>query len=167
MTSSGPWWATPLIALVGTVGGVVLTLLVSGRRDARSRFGDRKRVIYADFLGACDELRQLRIWPADQPTAPVIGRIRAQSMHTVLVAHRAVTEALSAAVEAAARLAAVVDEIRSTSTPGYGGAVDERRRPRYTEATAAFDAALNEFVRVARTDIDVRTAYAPPFPANR
>ncbi|GAA2996943.1 hypothetical protein [Actinokineospora diospyrosa] len=169
MTSTGPWWAAPLIAVIGTVSGVVLTLLVSGRRENRSRFGEQRRTVYAEFLSACDELARVVVWPTPRvaqavDTTAVVERIRAAAMHTVLVAHGTVTKRLTAVLAAAEALAGTIEQIRATGKPGHQGAVDEHHRPRHTEASTAFFAALNEFAKAARADIDVRTPFEPVFP---
>ncbi|PWW53161.1 hypothetical protein [Actinokineospora spheciospongiae] len=170
MNSSGPWWVTPVLALVGSIGGVMLTLLVSGKREARSRWGEQKRTIYFDFLAACVELLDVAVWPEDRSaaptdTAPILARIRKESMHSALVAHRDVARRFAAATTAARALATTIEEIRRDSKPGHQGAVDERQQPRYGRATADFSIALNEFTKAARSDINVRTPFEPPFPA--
>jgi hypothetical protein len=157
-----------VIALVGPVIGVMLTLVVSGRRDARSRFGDEKRTVYADFLSACTRLRDTRVWaPGSVPgedTGPVLQQVRGSAMHAVLVAHRDVGRALAAVISAAEQLTTTIEDIRQSSKPGHQGAMDERQRPRYENALSTLSAALNEFTREARRDMNVRTPMADPFP---
>ncbi len=169
MSPSGPWWASPLIALVGSITGVVLTLVTTGRRDARSRFGDDKRAIYVEFLLACVELRDATVWtPTSEPgaeTAPLLKNVRAAAMHAALIAHRNVGRELANATAASETLAAMIDEIRRTSKPGYRGVMDERHRARYDEARSTLSARLNDFTKAARVDLNVRTPVHPPFPA--
>jgi len=132
MSSSGPWWASPLIALVGPVVGVVLTLLAIGRRTARSRFGDEKRTIYADFLIACARLQDSTVWtPASEESDDPTPLLR---------------------------------QIRGTAMPGHRGAVDERHRAGYEEASTRLSAALNQFTKAARLDLDVRAPMSEPSP---
>lgn len=168
MSSSGPWWASPLIALVGPVIGVVLTLYVTGRRDARSRFGDEKRTVYADFLIACARLRDAAVWSpvseAGDDTGALLRQIRGTAMHTVLTAHRDVGRELADVLAAAQQLAAVIDAIRQSSKPGHRGAVDQRQRGRHEAAVTALSIALNQFTKAARLDLNVRTPMTDPFP---
>ena len=168
MSSSGPWWASPLIALVGPVVGVVLTLYVTGRRDTRSRFGDEKRTVYADFLIACARLRDAAVWPpaseAGEDIGALLRQIRGTAMHTVLTAHRDVGQLLTGVLAAAQQLAAVIDDIRQSSKPGYRGATDERQRGRHEAAVTALSTALNSFTKAARLDLNVRTPMTDPFP---
>lgn len=156
-----------MIALVGPAIGVALTLFVTGRRDARSRFGDEKRSIYADFLIACARLRDTDVWSSTEPggdTASALGQVRNAAMHAVLTAHRNVGRELAGVIAAAERLATVIEETRRTSKPGYGGAVDERHRAGYEQALATLSTALNQFTKAARLDLNVRTPMTDPFP---
>lgn len=157
-----------MIALAGPAIGVILTLFVTGRRDARSRFGDEKRTIYADFLIACARLRNTEVWSSTEPggdTASALGQVRNAAMHAVLTAHRNVGRELAVVIAAAERLAMVIEEARRTSKPGYRGAVDERHRAGYEQALAALSTALNQFTKAARLDLNVRTPMNDPFPS--
>jgi len=156
-----------LIALIGPAVGVALTLFVTGRREARSRFGDEKRSIYADFLIACARLRNTEVWSSTEPggdIASALAQVRVAAMHAVLTAHRDVGRELAGVIAAAERLAATIEEIRRASKPGYGGAVDERHRARYERAVTTLSSALNQFTKAARLDLNVRTPMSEPFP---
>lgn len=157
-----------MIALVGPVIGVVLTLVVAGRRDARTRFGGEKRTIYADFLTACARLRDTAVWSSTsepgEDTGPLLQRIRDTAMHAALTAHRDVGRQLTGVLASAKQLAEAIEDVRRTSKPGHRGTVDERHRAPYDAAMAALSTTLNEFTNAARLDLNVRSPMSPPFP---
>jgi len=164
---STPAWVTPLIAL----GGVLLTLLVTiwmdyrkARRETRFQWTAQLLALYRDFLAAANDLRQLPVWPAlstdpPPPIDPLYERLRAVSAEAQLLAHRKVTDRMTATVTAAAALRTAVTTIRTTSGPGHGGVIDQRQRPAHDTATAEFAAAIDDFLAAARADLDLRSPF--------
>lgn len=164
MNPSGPWWAVPLF----TLAGVMITLLVAGRRASRFRWTEQKREIYAEFLIACKTLREVPVWPKERSAdlaeiGPIVTHISDHSVHTALIAPRSVGERITETVDAAKKLATAIDQIRLDSKPGHQGAVDERRRPQLDQAINTFAEAVTRFTKAARADIDVRRSFQPPF----
>lgn len=157
MNATGPWWITPVL----TLGGVLLTLLVTvwldarrGRRESRHRWTEHKMAIYSEFLDACDDFRDLPVWPATDLTESVT-RIRRVARRAVYFAPGKVRETIAGVVGAARELAATVDEIRATTKAGHNNGLDDRVRPRFEQARAAFDGWVDAFAGTSRADIDI------------
>jgi hypothetical protein len=172
MNSSSPWWSTPVF----TLGGVLLTLLVTvwldhrrGRRESRHRWTEHKMALYSEFLDACDDLRDISVWPADRAgepaaTLPPLTRIRRVTRRATYPAPGPVRVSLTGVVHAARKLATTIDELRATTKPGHAGALDDRVRPRLEAALSAFDKQVDAFIAASRTDIDITDPVDSPTP---
>lgn len=166
-------WTTPLI----TFGGVLLTLAVTmwldqrkARRETRFQWTTHLLTQYRDFLAACNELRQARVWPAVSEDAAtdidsLVGRLQNVSSEARFLAHRDVTGQMTKTVQAAERLSTAIADVRANSRPGHAGQIDQRLRPAYDAALLDFVTYIDDFIEAARTDIDLRSPFARSAPA--
>lgn len=174
MNSSGPWWAIPAF----TLGGVLLTLLVTvrldhrkGRREAAARLAEhtresvyrwteRKLDLYSRHLKSCHDLRDLNVWPGGsaQPltaTGSLTDAIARSATEIVFIAPALVSNPAQRTVTTARALTDLIEEICGSSKPGHQGRIDERFRERHDDAARTFACAVVEFVAAARSDADI------------
>lgn len=184
----GPWWGAPLFTLLGTLGGVLITLVgalwvdrrqgareagtraAEHRRESRFRWVAHKRELYSRHLVACRDLAALPVWPpvpqvAPDPVEPLVARIAETVAQIDLVADGEVVDRARATATAAQALATDVTAIRAGSKPGHQGQIEARLRDGHRRVAAAFTAALDAFLAAARRDLDVSPDSADPRPS--
>ncbi|WP_132121791.1 hypothetical protein [Actinocrispum wychmicini] len=167
-----PGWAVSgVAALVGIAAGLVLAVPIRDQRARREQAATAAFAAlpsYRVLIGAALSLVELLVWRSvrdksgqsagdnsgsgdpDELARPVVYAARALAFQPAPVYQPA-----DAVVTAAREVARVVVEIRSTTRPGPGGAVDLRVADRHAAAVAELRDARDRFVTVCRVALGV------------
>jgi hypothetical protein len=116
--------------------------------------------LYSEFLAACDDLRDIEVWPSERGTEPSPSnapfvQVRQAAQRAAYVAPTEVRARLTEATGAAEALAATIEDVRGTTKRGHAGAVDDRVRSRLDEARDSFNIAVDAFVIASRKDVGI------------
>jgi hypothetical protein len=162
MNSIGPWWGTPAV----TFGGVLLTLCATvwldyrkGRRETAFRWADRKIALYTHLARVCRDARGIPVWPETSEEPTVLSSVRDDVGEVEYLAPPAVVREARTAMAAMEALLSHVATIRRESAPGHHNAIAARFAEEHQRLVAAVTAAVDKFVEVSRTDVDIKSKF--------
>lgn len=164
MNSAGPWWGTPVITFTGVLLTLLSTMLInfwSRRRETAFRWAEAKKQLYSSFVQASHDLRRTPVWPADADPATTLDVLRQLTVEFEIIAPHQVTQRAAAVLTAAERLTKSTLQIRSESKAAHGHSVADRFRQSHAEAESNFADSMQQFLRAARTDLDVPSGFVP------
>jgi len=165
MNSTAPWWGTAVIALVGSLFGVVVTSLttLSNRRIERRRLTrEAKAKAYPAVSGAAMQLARLPVWPIVSGDPGELGdRLREFCEELQFITTPKVSEAATGLLSAAERHADILTGIRRDSKPGHNDALDRRFVTSYDTSRNELRSAVARFVAAGRQDLEIRGHYVP------
>jgi hypothetical protein len=169
VSSSAPWWAVPSFTLAGvllTLGWNTLAERLRRRAERTARWDPDKLRTYREQLRAGQEILQVPVWP-DEPSAtpvrtrPLLERLFQANEELADLAPREVTLAANAVAAGAEELADVIDDIRTTTRRGHGGAVATDATDRLDAARRTLAEAVDGFATAYRQDLGITAPYAP------
>lgn len=169
MTSSAPWWAVPSFTLAGvllTLGWNTYAERLRRRAERTARWDPDKLKTYREQLRAGQEILQIAVWP-EEPSAtpvrtrPLLERLFQANEELADLAPREVTLAANAVAAGAEKLVEVIDDIRTTTRRGHGGAVATDVTERLDTARQALAVTVDGFAAAYRQDLGITAPYAP------
>lgn len=162
MDTGAPWWGSSLIGLGGVAFGALVPwwLWVMNRRTERLRLNrDAFEKSFVDFEEAVAALLELPVWPEAGDPKALLKAVERPARRVAFYADENVGDPLTGVVRAAGLYAAVVSEVRETTSPGRGNAVDVRSRAAVEEARVTLGETLDRFVVQVRRSLEIEGRY--------
>ena len=150
-----------------TFGGVLLTLCATvwldyrkGRRETAFSWADRKIALYTHLARVCRDVRDIPVWPGTAEETTVLSGLRDDLGEVEYLAPPAVVREARTATAAVEALLGHAGMIRRDSAPGHHNAIAVQFAEEHQRLVAAVTAAVDEFVEVSRTDVDIKSKFA-------
>ncbi|TLF79082.1 hypothetical protein [Nocardia cyriacigeorgica] len=139
-----------------------LLAMLSRSTERRRLSRDDKLAVYPRLAGASRALANIPVWPRDSEAVD-------REWHSVLeyaeqvafLGSARVNAAVETLMEAAKNHRNLVAEIQHDSRPGHRDSVDRRFQEQYTTSVAGLRAAIDNFVRAGRNELEIRGTYRP------
>ncbi|MFC4465335.1 hypothetical protein ACFPH6_12450 [Streptomyces xiangluensis] len=150
-------WAAPISAVIGgsiAVGATLVADRVRWRREGSERERERRRVLYADFLGAVNQARE-QLWYASR-WEPRSGEERVRLAQSALRDHDVYPKrfqlALSSSSAVDERCQAVLDVLIAYRDAVVGGANHDDQAAE--DQRLAFQQERRQLIAAMREDVD-------------
>lgn len=152
-----------MFALVGSALGVLITSLLSlmsARTQRRRLSREYKVAAYPQLADAGRKLARTSVWPVEAGTTEqLLEKLLELAEQTAFFSPPQVNAAVRILSVAAKEHQNTITSIRDDSTPGHRNSVDRRFQEKYRKSLTALHRAIDDFVRVGRSDLEIRGPY--------
>lgn len=172
MSSTAPWWAlvaAPIVSAIATLAWSSWDQRRRRRDDRTERWEREQMPLLFELNKAGSRLLDLPVWPAEAtgapaPYRPVLDTIKDSAEWYAFWAPAATAVLARDAAGKAAKLTAVIEDVRVTTLRGAHGTMDDAASERYQSASREFAGALDRLAVAVRRDLGITAPYAPRRP---